>query len=203
MLVGYARVSSDHQDLRLQLDAFRRSGVRRIFYEKRSGVALRPELDRAVNSLNRGDVLVVWKLDRMARSLADLLTVLDRLKLAGASFKSLTEPLDTTTPIGEFVVQALGSVAQLERAMIRERAIAGQVAAYERGVRWGGLRKLLTPADESDIRCLRATGFYTIPLLAEIYGVSESTICRALGTKKKKQRVPVLRRYLPPESWPP
>ena len=196
MLVGYARVSSDHQDFRLQLDAFRRAGIRTIYYEKRSGFAKRPELDRVLLVLRPGDVLVVWKLDRMARSLADLLGIIERLKAAGASFRSLTEPLDTTTPIGEFIIQVLGSVAQLERAMIRERAIAGQVAAYQRGVRWGGAKKLLTPAQESDICSLRATGAYTIPMLAAIFEVSESTICRALGTVKRKPRVPVLGRYL-------
>ena len=196
MHFGYARVSSDHQDLSLQLDAFARAGIERVYYEKRSGVAHRPQLEKALHDLVRGDVLIVWKLDRMARSLADLLGIIERLKYRGASFRSLTEPLDTTTPIGEFIIQVLGSVAQLERAMIRERAIAGQVAAYQRGIRWGGLRKLLTPEDEREICRLRATGWFTIPLLAEVFGVSASTICRALGTVKRKPRVPVLGHYL-------
>lgn len=203
MHIGYARVSSEHQDLTLQLDAFKRAGIRRVHYEKCSGVSDRPELKRVLASMSSGDVLVVWKLDRIARSLVDLLSIVELLSAAECSFRSLTEPLDTTSPIGVFTVQVLGAVAQLERSMIRERAIAGQVAAYERGVRWGGLRKILTAQDEADIRCLRDTGAFTIALLADVYGVSESTICRALGTVKKKQHVPVLRQYLKPGTHHP
>lgn len=195
-MVGYARVSSVRQELTLQLDAFALAGVAVVFTEKRSGVVHRPELQKALSILKSGDVLCVWKLDRMARSLYDLLQIIERLNAIGASFRSLTEPLDTSSPLGVFVLQILGSVAQLERSMIRERAIAGQVAAYRRGVRWGGSLKRLTPDDEEMIRELRATGFYTVPMLATIFEVSISTIDRALGRRASKPKTPVLGKYL-------
>lgn len=137
MLVGYARVSTMEQDTRLQRDAFRRSGVRRVFEEKASAVGDRPVLDQCLSSLRPGDVLVVWKLDRLARSLRDLLELLDALEERGCSFRSLTEPIDTSSPLGELVVQILGAVAQFERRLIRERVVAGQAVAMARGVRFG------------------------------------------------------------------
>lgn len=191
-MIGYARVSSSGQDLRLQLDAFRRAGIRRVYQEKRSGVAERPELRRLLVELPPGSVLVVWKLDRIARSLFDLLAIVDQLSAARCSFRSLTEPLDTTSPIGVFTMQVLGAVAQLERSMIRERCIAGQLAAYRSGVRWGGTLRKLNDDDVVAVRHLRATGFYTIPLLASVFEVSESTICRALGSRASKPKLPVL-----------
>lgn len=201
MQIGYARVSSVNQDLRLQLEAFRRAGIRRVHYEKRSGVAERPELRKLLRTMRAGDVLVVWKLDRIARSLFDLLAIVDALQRAECSFRSLTEPLDTTTPIGMFTVQVLGAVAQLERAMIRERCIAGQLEAYRAGVRWGGKLRKLSDADVAEVQRLRATGAFTIALLASVFEVSESTICRALGSRKSKPKLPVLGPLLGPGEW--
>jgi DNA invertase Pin-like site-specific DNA recombinase len=195
MLVGYARVSSGHQDLQLQLDAFDAAGVARVYYEKRSAVVKRPELERLLSEVRSGDVVVVWKLDRLARSLSDLLSVVDRLKGVGVGFRSLTEYLDTTNPLGVFTFQVLGAVAQLERSMIRERAIAGQVAAYKRGVRWGGGRAVLTPTDREAICRLKATGVYPASKLASMYGVSLSTVFRVLSPNKPP-RIPVLSRYM-------
>lgn len=140
MMVGYARVSTSEQDTRLQRDAFKRAGVRRIFEEKASAVGDRPVLRDCLRRLKPGDVLVVWKLDRLARSLRDLLDLLDLLETLeqlGCSFRSLTEPIDTTSALGELVIQILGAVAQFERRLIRERVVAGQVAAMARGVRYG------------------------------------------------------------------
>jgi len=131
-LVGYARVSTLDQDTALQRDALARHGVHVVFVESGSGVGPRPELQKALASLGSGDTLVVWKLDRVARSLTDLLGIQSRLKSVGASIRSLTEPLDTTSPFGEFTFQVLGAVAQLERSMIRERVMAGQAAARAR-----------------------------------------------------------------------
>jgi DNA invertase Pin-like site-specific DNA recombinase len=96
MLVGYARVSSSEQETTLQRDALRRAKVRRVFEEKRSATAWRPQLDAALSSLDPGDVLVVYKVDRVARSLSDLLAILRRIEIAGAGFRSLTEPIDTS-----------------------------------------------------------------------------------------------------------
>lgn len=171
MVVGYARVSTSEQDTAMQLDALRLAGVRRIFNESGSGVGPRPELHKALDSLCAGDVLVVWKLDRVARSLGDLLSILDHLKTAGASIRSLTEPIDTSSPIGEFTFQILGAVAQLERSMIRERVMAGQAAAKARGKRWGP-RRTLSLDTEAELVSLWLSGEFTQRDLAERFGVS-------------------------------
>ena len=131
--VGYARVSTRDQETDLQLDALRSAGVTDVFQEKASSVGHRPELERCLDSLSAGDTFVVYKLDRVARSLTDLLSIIDRIRDAGAHIRSLNEPLDTSSPMGIFVLQILGAVAQLERGIIRERVIAGQVAAISRG----------------------------------------------------------------------
>ena len=145
MLVGYARVSTQQQDNALQLEALKRAGVRRVVQEKRSGGAARPLLDGLLLRLQPGDVLVVYKIDRLARSLVDLLHILDRIRAAGASFRSLTEPLETATPVGRMMIQLLGAVAEFERAVIRERCEAGRLAARERGVQFGRPRLLRGP----------------------------------------------------------
>jgi DNA invertase Pin-like site-specific DNA recombinase len=197
MQIGYARVSTSEQETSLQLDALRRAGVRKIFQEKTSSVGARPELQRAMRSMRSGDVLVVWKLDRLARSLGDLLRILEQLGQAGSSFRSLTEPVDTSSPMGVFMLQVLGAVAQLERSMIRERAIAGQVAAYERGVRWGGRPKALTKKQRLEALRLSERG-WTQLRIADRLGVSRSTVSRILNPppKRERQALPVLREYL-------
>lgn len=177
--VGYARVSTVDQDTALQLDALKKAGVRNVFRESGSGVGPRPELHRALSVLRDGDVLVVWKIDRVARSLGDLLSVLARLKAVGAAIRSLTEPIDTSSPIGEFTFQILGAVAQLERSMIRERVMAGQAAARARGKRWGAPRGVL-PAIEAEMVCMYATGDYTIDELSAIWSVPYMTVRGAL-----------------------
>lgn len=170
MLIGYARVSTNDQDTALQLDALKKARVRVIFNESGSGVGPRPELQRALNRLCAGDTLVVWKLDRVARGLGDLLTILARLKAAGASIRSLTEPIDTSSPIGEFTFQILGAVAQLERSMIRERVMAGQAAAKARGKKWGPPRSL-TEDQEAELVELWLSDEYTQQELADLFGV--------------------------------
>jgi DNA invertase Pin-like site-specific DNA recombinase len=201
MLIGYARVSSRRQETTLQLDDFKKAGVRQIYSEKYCSVGARPQLQVCLQSLCPGDVLVIWKVDRVARSLKDLLAILDRIAAAGASIRSLTEPFDTTTPMGMFMVQILGSFAQLERSIIRERAIAGQVSARQRGVVWGGQPRVLSPEDADEVHRLRATGMFPKALLADMFGCSESTITRAFVERQFPERVlarrsPVLREYL-------
>lgn len=142
MLVGYARVSAVDQDTALQLEALRHAGITRVFSEKRSGVASRPELGRLLWCLRRGDVVVVYKVDRLARSLSDLLRLLSTFERMGVGFRSLTEPLDTSSPVGRMMLQILGSFAEFERSMIRERCMAGRAAAVARGVRFGRPRKI-------------------------------------------------------------
>lgn len=203
MLVGYARVSTSEQETDLQFDALHRAGVRKMFTEKASSVGSRPVLRQALVHLSPGDRLVVYKLDRVARSLKDLLLILEQLERVGAGFSSLTEPIDTSNPAGRLMLQMLGAVAEFERTLIRERAIAGQVAAYRRGVRWGGQPAVVTAEDAAEIVRLRDTGLFTIPLLADMFSCSESTIWRTIWIKQKPhaaklshRNLPVLRRYL-------
>lgn len=170
MLIGYARVSTSEQDTALQLDALKAAGVSFIFNEASSGVGPREELHRALRYLSAGDVLVVWKIDRVARSLSDLLRILESLKSSGASIRSLTEPIDTSSPIGEFTFQILGAVAQLERLMIRERVMAGQAAARARGKKWGPPRSL-TEDQEAELVQLWLSNEYTQQELADLFSV--------------------------------
>ena len=137
-LIGYARVSTDDQATFSQLDELKAAGCPVIFEERASGGSrARPELAKAVAQARRGDILVVVRIDRLARSLSHLLEVIDRLEAVGAHFKSLRDPIDTSTPQGRFALQVLGAAAELERALIRERTKAGLRAARARG-RVGG-----------------------------------------------------------------
>lgn len=181
MLIGYARVSTQDQDTALQLDALSKAGCEKIFQEKASGASRRgrQELARCLASLGRGDVLIVYKIDRIARSLFDLLEILRQLERVGATIKSVTEPLDTTNSMGVFVVQILGAVAQLERSMIRERSIAGQIAARERGRLPGRIRSLSTE-EEAALVAEYQTGKTTYKGLSVKYGVSASAAKRAV-----------------------
>jgi DNA invertase Pin-like site-specific DNA recombinase len=137
-LIGYARVSTEDQATFSQLDDLRAAGCQVIFEEKASGAnRARPELARAVGQVGRGDILVVARIDRLARSLVHLLEVIERVEAVGGHFKSLRDPVDTSTPQGKFALQVLGAAAELERALIRERTTAGLRAAKARG-RVGG-----------------------------------------------------------------
>ena len=127
MLIGYARVSKgDDQSTAAQKRALKEAGCDRLFEEAASGGRWdRPQLHRMLDQLRPGDIVVVWKLDRLSRSLKDLLHILEKLEVAGAGFRSLTESIDTTTPAGRMMMQMVGSFAEFERAMIRERTSAG------------------------------------------------------------------------------
>jgi DNA invertase Pin-like site-specific DNA recombinase len=181
VIVGYARVSTQDQDTALQLDALSKLGCDVVFQEKASGATRRgrPELARCLASLNRGDVFVVYKIDRIARSLFDLLDILRHLERVGATIKSVTEPLDTTNSMGVFMIQILGAVAQLERSMIRERSIAGQLAARARG-RLPGRNRALESSDEAALVREYLEGNTTYRSLAVKYGCSESVAKRAV-----------------------
>ena len=135
MLIGYARVSTKEQDTTLQLDALQRAGVDldNIVQEKRGGISARPQLMALLARLHKGDVVMVYKLDRFARSLADLLAIVAKIEAAGATFRSLTESIDTSSPAGRMMLAMLGAFAEFERGMIRERSMAGQQAAKDRG----------------------------------------------------------------------
>ncbi|MBH2042679.1 MAG: recombinase family protein [Comamonadaceae bacterium] len=196
-LIGYARVSTKDQETHLQLDALAKAGVLHIRQEKTSSVGTRPELQKLLDALKPGDVLVVYKMDRIARSLKDLLVILDRIKAAGADIRSLTEPLDTSGPIGTFMVQVLGAVAQLERSIIRQRTVAGQVSAIKRGVTFGR-PKLLSPQQEAAALAMYdACGNQSAT--ARHFGVSLIVVRRLLDERKGRKNTglyPVLRDFL-------
>lgn len=180
MLFGYARVSTSEQDTSLQIDALTKAGAERIHQEKRSGANVhRPELELLLMQLRPGDTVMVYKLDRLARSLSDLLRILARVEAAGAAFRSLTEVIDTSTPAGRMMMQLLGAFAEFERGMIRERAMAGQLAAKDRGVTFGRSRAM-SPGEERE--CVRKwqSGRYTKTELARLYGCHISSIKRAI-----------------------
>jgi DNA invertase Pin-like site-specific DNA recombinase len=144
MLIGYARVSTEDQDLRLQRAALREAGCRRLFEEKVSGARHdRPELARMTDQIREGDVVVVSRLDRLARSTRDLLDIAERLNELDVGLRSLAEPwADTTSPAGRMVLTVFAGIAEFERALIHQRTSSGRVAARARGVRFGRPPKL-------------------------------------------------------------
>lgn len=175
----YARVSTLEQETDLQCDALRAAGVVRIVQEKRSGAGARPELERLLHSLQPGDLVLVYKVDRFARSLADLLRILQRIDTAGAQFRSLTEPIDTTTAAGRMLTHLLGAFAEFERSMIRERSMAGQDAAWARGVKFGRKPAL---SEEEARDCYRRwkAGETSRRKLAFEFGVTVTTMSRTM-----------------------
>ena len=179
MLVGYERVSTSEQDTALQLVALRAAGCAHIYEEKKSAVKHRPEFERLLSELKRGDLLVVYKLDRLARSLSHLLSVLERLKSVGAGLRSLTEPIDTSSPAGLFTIQVLGAAAEFERSLILERSAAGRKVAQLAGVHCGRPRTL-TAEVEADLVTDWASGLFTFAGLAKRYGVHSATAKRAV-----------------------
>ena len=141
MLIGYARVSTNEQDTATQVAALKSAGCERIFREKASGGRWdRPELHRLLDQLRKGDVLVVWKLDRLSRSLRDVLTIMEQIAEAKAGFRSLSEAIDTTSPAGRMMMQMLGAFAEFERAMLRERTKAGLESARRQGASAAAVR---------------------------------------------------------------
>ena len=176
MKIGYARVSTDDQHLELQLDALRQAGCEKIFEDKISGSKFdRPGLNDALEYARKGDVLVVWRLDRLGRSLPDLLELVTRLESNGIGLTSLNEQIRTDTPSGKLIFHIFAALAEFERNLIRERTNAGLAAARKRG-RKGGRRAKL---DEKQIRLIRAAlrdPNVSVKDVAEEYGVSRSTI---------------------------
>lgn len=144
MKIGYARVSTEDQRLTLQLDALKQAGCGKIFREKVSGAYHeRQELNRMLDQLRNGDVVVVWKLDRLARSTRDLLDIVEAIRQAGARFQSLSEPwADTTTHAGKMIMTLFAGIAEFERDLIRERTSVGRLDAQKRGVRFGRPKKM-------------------------------------------------------------
>ena len=180
MKIGYCRVSTDDQNPDLQLTALKRAGCRKIFTDKATGAHVkRPELTKCLKALKAGDVLVVWKLDRLGRSLRDLIALLDDLKTRGVAFRSLTEAIDTATATGRAMWQMVGILAELERSLIQERTKAGRAAAQARGVKMGRKPKL-TPQQVVHARKLLGQG-ESPNTVAQSLNVSRRTLYRALA----------------------
>jgi DNA invertase Pin-like site-specific DNA recombinase len=182
VLIGYARVSTQEQSPRLQLDALEAAGCGKVFVEKASGAQRdRPELKAALDYLRdgAGDVLVVWKLDRLARSLKQLIETVEDLERRGIGFRSLTEALDTTTAGGRLVFQIFGALAEFERQVIRERTTAGLAAARARG-RTGGRPPALGAKDLAVARALLRDPEITVEKVARRLKVAPATLYRHL-----------------------
>jgi DNA invertase Pin-like site-specific DNA recombinase len=186
MLIGYARVSTTDQDLALQLDALRAAGCERIFEEKASGAKEdRPELARLLDHTRKGDVLVVWKLDRLARSLKQLVLVLEDLGKRGIGFRCLAPVIDTTTPEGRLLYSITGAFAEFERAIIQQRTRAGLKAALARG-RKGGRPKALDEAAKAKARAMLRDPEISVAAVAEVLGVSRSTLYLHLPDARRR-----------------
>jgi DNA invertase Pin-like site-specific DNA recombinase len=180
MLIGYARISTSEQDTKMQVSALQSAGCELIFREKASGGRWeRPELHKLLSQLRKGDVLVVWKLDRLSRSLRDVLTIMERLQEKKAGFRSLTEAVDTTTPAGRMMMQMVGAFAEFERAMLKQRTKAGLDAARKEG-RIGGRRPKLKPQQQQEIVRLVRAGKKTAADAARLFGVHPATVSRLL-----------------------
>ena len=179
MIIGYARVSTDDQSLDSQTDALSAAGAEKVFADKISGSRrTRPELDRMLEQLRDGDVVTVTKYDRLARSLKDLLEIVEAIRARGAGFRSLAEDIDTTTPAGRLVFHVFASIAQFERERISERTRDGLASARKRG-RIGGRPRALSDAQKDEVRRMRDEEHRSIPEIARLFKVSERTVRRA------------------------
>lgn len=180
-LIGYARVSTDDQTPALQLDALARAGCERVFTDQGvcGAAPLRPALQDALGAISEGDVLVVWRLDRLGRSLADLIALINGLKAKGCGFRSLSEAIDTTTAGGVLIFHVLGALAEFERGLIAERTRAGLAAAKQRGKKLGR-RKALSPDQVAHARKLVDAG-EPVTEVAKTLKVDRATLYRALA----------------------
>ncbi|GEO81531.1 recombinase family protein [Pararhodospirillum oryzae] len=180
MLVGYARVSTQEQDLALQRDALMAAGCEKLFTEKASGAQRdRPQLGAALEYMRDGDTLVVWKLDRLARSLKQLIETVEDLGSRGIGFRSLTEAIDTQTTGGRLVFHIFAALAEFERGIIRDRTRAGLEAARARG-RVGGRPPALTAKDLTVAKALLRDPDISVEEVARRLGVASSTLYRHL-----------------------
>ena len=178
MILGYARVSTVDQNLDSQRDALAAAGAERIFADAISGtLRTRPALDELLRQLRIGDVIVVTKYDRLARSLKDLLELVDQIKARGAGFRSLAEDIDTTTPAGRLIFHVFASIAQFERERISERTREGLAAARKRG-RVGGRPPALSSAQRVEVKRMRDEEQRPLPEIAQLFRVSTKTIRR-------------------------
>lgn len=181
-LIGYARVSTVDQEPALQLDALNKAGCGKVFTDKASGaLERRPQLDKMMEHLRPGDTVVVWRLDRLGRSLRNLIALIDDLAVNEVGFKSLTEAIDTTTAGGKLIFSIFGALAEFERSLIRERTMAGLAAARARG-RNGGRPPKMTPEKIELAKKLYMEKTHTVEEIGNLLGVTRKTIYRHLET---------------------
>lgn len=188
MKIGYARVSTRDQKLELQTEALKKAGCEKIFKETKSAVKERPELEKMLAHLREGDVVIVWKLDRLGRSLKHLIDLVSGFREKGVEFISLNDSIDTTTVQGRLTFNIFASFAEFERELIRERTLAGLQAARERG-RIGGRKKgLSSDAKKTAYACyqLWQDKSRTIPEVLQIVKISRATFYRYIDWVKKE-----------------
>ena len=179
MIFGYARVSTEDQNLDAQIDALEAAGAEKIFKEKMTGTTRqRPQLEKLLEQLRSGDVVMITKYDRLARSLRDLIDVVELIKERGGGFRSLAEDIDTTTSTGRLIFHVFGSIAEFERERIAERTREGLAAARKRG-RIGGRPPALTSEQRDEVRKLRDKELRPIGEIARLFKVSTKTVRRA------------------------
>ena len=184
MLIGYARVSTDDQSLNLQRDALQEIGCKQIFQDQTSGIkADRPGLENAIEYARAGDTLVVWRLDRLSRSLKDLITIVTQLELEGIDFKSLHESIDTASCSGKLVFHLFGALAEFERNLIRERTQAGLRAARARG-RMGGRPETLNRTKQNLVVKLYDEKNHSVNQICEMMGISKPTLYKYVQTAR-------------------
>ena len=185
MLVGYARVSTDDQNLDLQHDALKKAGCEQIYEDQLSGArAERPGLQQALAYARSGDTLVVWRLDRLSRSLKDLIDLVATLETKSIGLKSLQESIDTTVSSGRLVFHIFGALAEFERNLIRERTQAGLAAARARG-RKGGRPKALNQDKQALVVKLYEEKKHSIEQICKMMSVSKPTLYKYIGAKKR------------------
>jgi len=186
MRIGYARVSTDDQKLRLQKDALHDADCERIFEEKISGAGARlPAREELLDYARRGDVVIVWKLDRLGRSLRDLVETVNTLAEGGVGLRSLHESIDTTTPAGKLTFHIFAALAQFEAEVVRERTLAGLAAARKRGAKLGRPRSL-SPQQIEMARVLMANRTMSAREIADQMGVHRATLYRSLGSPARR-----------------
>ena len=186
MLIGYARVSTHEQTLALQQDALEKAGCEKIFTDRVSGSkAERKGLTEALSHLRAGDTLVVWRLDRLGRSLRHLIDTITALNERGIGFKSLTENIDTTTSGGKLVFHIFGALAEFEREIIRERTQAGLASARSRG-KVGGRPKALTPKEVQILRNMASDNSLTVSDICKTLGIGRTTFYRYVKARERQ-----------------
>jgi DNA invertase Pin-like site-specific DNA recombinase len=188
MIIGYARVSTTEQDTALQLDALQAVDCERVYQESGSGASrARPELARCLDAIRAGDTLVVWRLDRLGRSLKDLVEIITELEEKGVGFRSLTEAIDTTNPGGKLVFHIFAALSEFERSLIQERTKAGLAAARARG-RKGGRPRKLDYKQVQKARAMLADPAITKTEVAEHFGVTRMTLNEAIHRAEEDEK---------------